>query len=625
MRLVAILLSILVPLPASEPVSKWLSKPLLDPKQALVEGQVYTASRIPPLPVPSSREQWSKYVAQLRRDLLDRIVFRGEARRWRQTARKAEWLDTLEANGYRLRKFRYEIVPGMWIPGLLYEPSQLAGKVPVVMNVNGHERTGMATAYIQERCINLARRGMLAFNTEFLGKGQLDVPELNHYAMPQIDLTGTSGLAVFYLALEKALDFALAHPNADPRRVAVTGLSGGGWQTTILSALDERIGLAVPVAGHSSFVTRAQWPDFDLGDSEQTPSDLATLADYLHLSAMMAPKPLLLINNEKDNCCFRADYALGPLVQHLRPLYALYGASDKLRYYINHGDGHNYDQASREELYRFLRDQFFDGRSDFPVEEIPVKNEVRAAEQLRVELPAPNATFRSLALALARDLPRPGPKSRAELVRLVKLSRYDVEAKLLGSEQAEGATANFWRLRMGYSWNVPVTEITPAGGKESVIVLADEGRAKVAPQLAALLAQGKRILAVDLLGFGEAKMGRRDFLFQMQIASFGERPLGVQAGQSLAVARWARQRYQSAPALEAFGRRSSLIGLVAAAADPDAISGLALHGAFRSLKQIIDENVTVDKAPEMFCFGLLEAFDVPDLLRLVSPRSATID
>ena len=81
--------------------------------------------------------------------------------------------------------------------------------------------------------------------------------------------------------------------------MAVTGLSGGGWQTIFISALDLRVKLSAPVAGYSSFLTRAVYPR-DLGDPEQTPCDLATVADYLHLTAMRAPRPTLLINNAKD-------------------------------------------------------------------------------------------------------------------------------------------------------------------------------------------------------------------------------------------------------------------------------------------------------------------------------------
>ena len=69
------------------------------------------------------------------------------------------------------------------------------------------------------------------------------------------------------------------------------------------------------------------------------------------------------------------------------------------------------------------------------------------------------------------------------------------------------------------------------------------------------------------------------------------------------------------------GPRSSLIALTAAGVEPDAIGGLELYGAYGSLKEIIEKNLTVEPAPELFCFGLLERFDVPQLVALVSPRT----
>ena len=119
------------------------------------------------------------------------------------------------------------------------------GLVPVIMNVNGHDRAnGKAADYKQTRCINQARRGMIALNVEWIGMGQLHSPGNSHYAMNQLDLCGTSGLAPFYLAMKRGLDVLLAHPNADPKRVGVAGLSGGGWQTIVISSLDKRVTLA---------------------------------------------------------------------------------------------------------------------------------------------------------------------------------------------------------------------------------------------------------------------------------------------------------------------------------------------------------------------------------------------
>lgn len=217
---------------------------------------------------------------------------------------------------------------------LLYEPDNLSGTVPVVLNVNGHDSAGKAAGYKQLRCINLAKRGMIALNVEWLGMGQLRNPGNNHGAMNQLDLCGTSGIAPFYLAMTRALDVLLAHRHADRKRVAVAGLSGGGWGTIFISSLDTRVTLANPVAGYSSFFTRARYFS-DLGDSEQTPSDLATVVDYAHLTAMMAPRPLLLTFNAKDNCCFRADHALQPLLDAATPVYHAVGKPGALHYHVN--------------------------------------------------------------------------------------------------------------------------------------------------------------------------------------------------------------------------------------------------------------------------------------------------
>ena len=136
----------------------------------------------------------------------------------------------------------------------------------------------------------------------------------------------------------------------------------------------------------------------------------------------------------------------------------------------------------------------------------------------------------------------------------------------------------------------------------------------------ALLRSGRRVLTVDLYGFGESETSQRPALFAIAVSSVGERPLGIQVSQLIATARWVRDKVGNAPTLKALGPRSSLIATVAAAIEPDAIGELEIHGFYGSLKQVIDKNLTVEQAPELFCFGLLERFDMPQLLALATPR-----
>lgn len=602
-----------------------LRRPILAEAQTRVDTQVWLASRVPKFDVPASADAWRRTADQLRQRVLDEVIYRGAAREWRTQAPRVEFVEDLPGKGYIVRKLRFEAVPGLLVPGLLYVPTPApSGPTPVVINVNGHEGTGIANSYIQARCINLAKKGMYALNVEWVGQSQLANTGLLHYRMNQLDLVGTPGLAVFYEQLRRSVDIALGLPQADPTRIGVTGLSGGGWQTIMISALDTRVTLANPVAGISSYVTRTQWPDKDLGDSEQTPSDLASVVDYPHLNAMMAPRPLQLSHNAKDSCCFRADYALGPMVQQVMPVFDLLGVPERFSYHVNHDEGHNYERDNREALYRFLHRHFFAGSAGFDPTEIDVAGELRTVEQLATPLPAGNATFTSLARGLAEGLPRAGATpSAARLRELLRVPTYEVRAVQAVSPGAAERMSSGWKLHMAH-WTVPAVELSPAGPAQgATLLLADEGRQSAGAAASTLLAAGQRVLAVDPFYFGESALGQRDFLFGLLVSALGERPLGIQAGQVIASAHWLAARQNGPVTIDAHGPRTSLIALVAAALAPDAIAGVRTHGRWTSLRAVLDQDITAQQMPEMFPFGLLAEFDIEQIEQLVAPRPVT--
>ncbi len=609
-------------------VGALLEHPILAPTLPLAEVQAFAEARVLAMPKVSTLAEWERFAQQTRRDVLDKIVFRGEAaRQWRDAATKVEWLETIEGGpGYHIKKVRYEAVPGMWIPALLYEPDARAEKIPVHLAVNGHEPTGKATPYIQLRCINLAKRGIATLNPEWFGKGQLRTESFEHSRMNQLDLCDVSGLAPFYLAMSRGLDLLLALPYADSRRVAVSGLSGGGWQTITISSLDPRVTLCNPVAGYSSFRTRAQFPT-DLGDSEQQPNDLATVADYTHLTAMLAGRAALLTFNVKDTCCFASDHALAPLLEAAAPIFKLHGQPERLRSHVNYDPGtHNYEVDNREAFYRIVGAEFFPGDTKYPAREIPSDSEVKSAAQLEVALPADNRGFHELAVAASRDLPRephlverdPGA-ARAKLVDLVKFKPHAVAAERAGEEARGEVKAVFWKLRVGGTWRAPAVELARGTPKGTTLLVADNGRKSAAAEVEALLAGGQRVLALDPFYFGESMIGRqRDYLSALLVAAVGERPLGIQASEVAAVARWAGEEFKDGPvSLRAIGPRSSTFALVAAALERSAIGKLTLSEPLGSLREVIDGNWTVNEKPELFCFGLLKAFDVPQLKQLV--------
>ena len=618
-----------------ETIASLLARSIIDSNLPLAEIQAYTESRVPVMPQVSSVAEWEKIARKMRQETLDKVVFRGEAANWRKQKTRVEWLETIPGGpGYHIRKLRYEAVPGMWIPAVLYVPDELVGKVPVSLAVNGHEGVGKSVAYKQLRCINMVKRGMIVLNPEWIGMGQLRGSNYGHYRMNQLDLCGTSGLAPFYLAMSRGLDILLAHKNADPTRVTVSGLSGGGWQTIFISSLDERVTLANPVAGYSSFRTRARYVS-DLGDSEQTPNDLGTVTDYAHLTAMRAPRPTLLTFNATDNCCFASPHAMQPLVDAAAPIFKLYGRENALRTHVNYVPGdHNYGQDNREAFYRMLRDFVADPEEAFSALEIPSEAEVKTFEELSVPLPENNGDFNSLARELARDLPRDAKvpndgralekwreRKRAQLREIVRAKHARATAERAERTKHGEVDVSFWRIKVDDQWTVPAVEFAPAKPGGTTIVVVDAGRKKIASEVEALLKANQRVIAVDPLYFGESQISTRDFLYALLLAAVGDRALGLQASQLTAISRWAHERHSAPVTVKSVGPRSSLFALVAAALEPKAIMGIEQTGGMTSLKEVIEKNGAVDKTPELFCFGLLEYFDIPQLKAMASDGS----
>ena len=593
----------------------------------------YFREKLPRITYPESPGEWEERTQAIRQELLDKVYLRGHWAGILDEPPYVEWRGVIETDhGYRIRKLRYEGYPGMWIPALLYEPVDLDGKVPAVLNPNGHHRGGKAMPYKQARCINLAKRGMLALNFEFIGMGELQ-GSCFHMHQGYMDLCGVAGVGAMYLAMKRGLDVLLAHENADPERVAMTGLSGGGWQTAVLSALDERIRAVVPVSGHSPIWHRAtvRWQDH--GDLEQTPSDLCTVTDYDTLTAMFAPRPALLIHSVNDGI-FRPEFMRPSLYRPARKVYDCLGAKDNIGFYANHDPGtHNYEKDIREQLYAFLNRAW---ALDTPTEDIPCDDEILSEWDLAVGLPPANPTLMRIAADLAKSLPRQqssAPTRRADRKRLREVLRlpaaYDVgEATATRLRPRGGVEVTHHVLGVDH-WRVPVTEIRP----ENVVglpllVVSDGGRASTTSTVRNAVRQGRHVFAADLFSFGEQVIanGERHYLFMECVAAAGDRPLGICTGQLMALIQWATGVADARKLdVDAQGLGTGLTALCAVALQPRHVGRLELTVSVPdSLRRLIDWRIQYEDCPIVFCFGLLEQFDIHDLVVLSDPVEIVI-
>jgi hypothetical protein len=106
------------------------------------------------------------------------------------------------------------------------------------------------------------------------------------------------------------------------------------------------------------------------------------------------------------------------------------------------------------------------------------------------------------------------------------------------------------------------------------------------------------------------------------LAAIGKRPLGLEAGQLLALTRWAQEQWRARQLrVETAGPRSQGVGLVAAALEPGLFAEAVTHAGLESLRYLLDEPVPYEEAPELFCLDLYKEFDLDRLAAIAGPTS----
>lgn len=603
------------------------SKPILEPGEFHSSLQEFIRSRIPKLEVLDTQEDWVSKSEQLRREILEKVVFKGVPKEWYEVEPEVVWGDVIQPNkDYLIRKLRYQALPGLWIPALLYEPSEIIGKVPAILNVNGHVGPpGKSQDYEQLRCINLSKRGMIALHPEWLSFGELSGDDYKHNRLAYLDLCGVSGLSVFYLCIKRAVDVLVMHPNVDRDKIAMTGLSGGGWQTIVLSALDTRISLAVPNAGYIGMEYRVEYIE-DVGDLEQNPTDLLTIADYPHLTAMLAPRPSLLIYNEKDDCCFQSHRARPSVFEPVIPFFRLYGKEDNFQFYNNTMPGtHNYDKDNREQFYKFINKHF---APRFKVDEdIPSETEILSYDATVVGIPNTNANFYTLASDILKDLPRKkGSQDVDPIERLkdiLKFKRLSIQATTSSQADINGFKVKFLKLDMDSGLKASASMISRADVRtESVIIVSsDKGKSDALNQVREMLTNST-VIAIDPLFIGECVPAKGPvWQYAQMISAVGERALGIQVSQLVAMAEWVHSEYNPKELiLFGIGPNASVASIMACAIlNRDMlIDVLILKDVFKSFKELIQKHLDYENYSPLFCFGILEHFDIDDLIGLCS-------
>jgi hypothetical protein len=326
-------------------------------------------------PSISSRKTWEERAVQIREQAM---VSCGLWPMPEKTPIKAQIFGKIERDGYSIEKVYFQTYPGFYLAGNLYRPlGQGKGPFPAILNPHGHWKEGRMAdtkdGSIPARCISFARQGMIAFSYDMVGFNDTHFPD-SPTNKASYDIHRSFGAAntdqlwsISLMGLQtwnsiRALDFLESLPDADKKRLACTGESGGGTQTYMLGAVDDRLAAQAPIVMVSHIMQG--------GCSCENAPGLRVEYSNMEIAAAAAPRPQMLVAASGD---WTKDTLTveGPSIAHI---YDLLHARDKF-HYVRFDFGHNYNQTSREAVYGWFG-QWLRKRPDAtPLPEAPYQKE----------------------------------------------------------------------------------------------------------------------------------------------------------------------------------------------------------------------------------------------------------
>ena len=285
--------------------------------------------------------EWEGRKAQLRKQILSAS---GLLPMPVKTPLNPQVFGRVENGNYSVEKVLLETMPGYYLGGNLYRPLGRAGKFPAIASPHGHwtygrlENTDLGS--IPARCINLARQGYVVLAYDMVGYNDtIQTPHAFGGPAEQLWSFGPLGLQLWNSI--RVVDFLESLPDVDPSRIAATGASGGGTQTFLLTAIDDRVKFSAPVNMISAIMQG--------GSPCENAPNLRVDAFNVEIGAMMAPRPLLMVSASGDwtRNTPREEFPA------IHGIYELYGKPENHET-VQIDAPHNYNRQSREAVYRFF-------------------------------------------------------------------------------------------------------------------------------------------------------------------------------------------------------------------------------------------------------------------------------
>jgi uncharacterized protein len=263
-------------------------------------------------------------------------------------------------DGYSVENVCFESIPGYYVCGNLYRPIDTTKEYPAILCPHGHFQGDSLGAWgrfrpdQQKRCATFARMGAVVFSYSMFAWGGEAVWQLDSTAViekPDTAIISKCHHLPLALTLQtwnsiRVLDFLETLPEVDKARFAVTGASGGGTQTFLLAAIDDRVSVSIPVV-----MVSAHFKDLCVCEKVMPVShNSEQILNMAEFAAMVAPKPLLLVSDGDDWT------KNTPVVEYpfIKRIYSFYNSENNVEN-AHFPDGkHDYGFEKRVPVYSFL-------------------------------------------------------------------------------------------------------------------------------------------------------------------------------------------------------------------------------------------------------------------------------
>ncbi len=586
-----------------------------------------------------------------RREYLRDVMLRDFGGLPERTPLNARTVGVLDRPSYTIEKIVFESLPRFYVTANLYVPKGGKPPYPAILYPLGHERGGKTNPTWQQMLGSLAAKGFVALTWDPIGQGERvqiydeDIREskvgnstTEHTVVgAQCLLLGDHVARYTIWDGIRALDYLLSRSEVDPKRVGLTGNSGGGTHTAYIAALDDRIQVAAP----SCYITSWNLMLKTIGpqDAEQVfPLWLEEGIDYPDYLYAFAPKPYLMLTAIRD---FFPIAGARETFAEARRVFTAIGSADKVDMF-EADDGHGYTKPRRLQAYKWFQHWLgnVEDSGPEPVIQMSTAEELRCTTTGQVATSLGGETVFSINQGRLAGIKTRRQAQPSDMPRLVgEAVRYAPTTSTLAINNYGTITRDGYKIeKLTYASEpgivIPALLYLPSGQgakRPGLLMIDGNGKSGSASDAALFAKSGVVVLTIDARGFGESRVNPdvnsrefdryfADYDDAMTALLVGKTLVGMRAedvarGIDLLVAR----DDVDADRICACGIDNGAIPLLFASVLDRRIKKVALIGMLATYESVVTNKIH-RQVFESVIPGILKSFDLPDLTAALAPR-----